>query len=123
MHFEEGSRVKLPNATIINDNQVGYIPLPGILLKAARKARILKDLKSANLISIGQLADDGCKTHIDKKKLVISKQDDIVLTGTRNHRYGLYDIPIVTSHPNPKFSIQEDNYQVPKIHNIQAQSI
>ena len=123
VHFEQGPPIKLPDATTIQANQVGYIPVQGKLSKTARKARILKDLKSANLISLGQLADNGCTTNIDNKKLTVTKQDDVVLTGTRNSKDGLYDIPIFANHPNPKTLIQENNYRLPKIHNIQAKSI
>ena len=89
-----------------------------MLSKAARKARILKDLKSTNLISIGQLADNGCQTSINEHKLEIKKQGKIILTGRRNCSDGLYDIPIFSSHPNPKSCIQDNNYKIPVIHNI-----
>ena len=67
IHEEVGLPVKLPNGSLINDNQVGYLPLPH-LSKTGQKTRILDDLTSANLISLGQLADDGCTTILTKKK-------------------------------------------------------
>ena len=85
VHFEQGPPIKLPDATTVHANQVGYIPVEQ-LSKTARKARILKDLKSANLISLGQLADNGCTTNIDQKKLTVTKQDNVVLQYSRLHQ-------------------------------------
>ena len=97
--------MKLPNSTVINDTKVGYLPLSNLLSTAAKKARILKDLTSASLISIGQLADDGCTTTIDPNHLTVKKNGKVVLTGTRNTDDNLYDIPIFQDHPNPKTNI------------------
>ena len=69
---EEGPPIKLPNATTINDNKIGHLPIPE-LSKKATKTRILSELKSASLVSIPQLTDDGCTAEIDDKKLKVSK--------------------------------------------------
>ena len=84
----------LLNATSINDNKVGFIPFPADISESAKKTRILKDLKSANLISLSQLAGDGRETNIDDRKLEISKQGKVLLIGIQNFRDCLYDIPI-----------------------------
>ena len=119
IHQETGPPIKLPNSTTINDNKVGYLPFTDILSAKARKARILADLKSSSLISLGQLADDGCQTTIDRDKLIVTKNNNVVLTGTRNCVDNLYAIPIYHHHPNPKSSISEDNFIMPTIHGIQ----
>ena len=115
---ENGPSVKLPNATTINDTKVGYIPLSTHLSKKAQKTRILKDLKSSSLISIGQLADDGCTTVIRDSTLIVKKNNKIILKGKRNVRDNLYDIPIYQPHPNPKTTISSDNYLQPQLHSI-----
>ena len=74
-------------------------------------------MKSANLISIPQLADDGCVTVLDKEKIIVKKDEKIVLSGKRNMRDGLYDV-VIKKHPNPKTSITPCNYVMPTIHNI-----
>ena len=94
--------------------------LPYDISDSAKKARILKDLKSANLISLGQLADNGCQTNINDKYLEISKKGKVLLTGKCNYRDGLYDTPIFYNHPNPKTIIQEHNFVLPTLHNLQS---
>ena len=120
IHEDIGPPVKLPNASTINDTKAGYLPNLKMLSKKAKKTRILKDLKSANLISLPQLADDGCVTSMDDVDLVVEKDNKIVLTGTRNPNDGLYDVPIpyIAPHPNPKTSITENNFVMPKLHSI-----
>ena len=120
IQVENGPLVTLPNATNVNDKKVGFIPFPDRISNSAKKARICKDLNSTNLISLGQLADDGCETYINDKYLDISKKGKVLLTGKRNFRDGLYDIPIFYDHPNPKTFIQEQNFVLPTIHNIQS---
>ena len=90
LHKEKGPPVTLPNHKNINDDVVGYLPLSNELSSEGKKTRVLTDLKSANLISLGQLADDGCKVHLDDKALLVHKKGKTILTGTRNETDGLY---------------------------------
>ena len=115
--MEEGPPVRLPNATTINDNKIGHLPLPG-LSKKATKTRILADLKSASLVSIPQLTDDGCITNINDKTLTVSKDNKVILTGHRNRNDGLYDITFKSPHPNPKTSLTDNNFKMPCTYNI-----
>ena len=115
IHEEPGSPISLPNGDTINDNKVGYLPIPA-LSQEGQKTRILDDLHSASLISLGQLADDGCTTQLDKDKLVVKKDGKVILTGTRNHQDNLYDIPI------EKTSIQEGNFIMPTTYPLQQSS-
>ena len=71
------------------------------------------------MISHGQICDDKCTIVLDEKKLntikskdikINMKEKDIIMRGTRNHRDGLYDIPI------EKTVMQENNYLEPKSH-------
>ena len=102
----------MPNATLLRDTHVGFLPLSNKLSKAASKTRILRGLRSASLISLGQLADDGCTTTITAPELIVKKDETIILKGKRNYNDGLYDIPIYKS------SITPNNYVMPKIHSI-----
>ena len=71
---------------------------------------ILTKLKSASLISMGQLCDDDCLVVLSKKKLAVVKNNKIVLRGTRNKKDDLWDIPIY------KRSITDSNFESPKTH-------
>ena len=73
IHTEQGPPVKMPNATTLNDDQVGFVPLSKHLFKAATKTRILSGLESASLISLLQLADDGCTTTITAPESTVKK--------------------------------------------------
>ena len=80
---EDGPSLKIPNSTTINDKKLGYIPLSKHLSPPAQRTRILSDLKSASLTSLGQLADDGCTTKVKKKDLIVKKDGNIILTGKK----------------------------------------
>ena len=78
--------------------------------KEAKDALILPQLKSASLISIGQLCNDDCTVFLNKEQLLAIKNNKIVLKGIRNHHDGLWDIPI------QKSTISVKNCIVPTIH-------
>jgi hypothetical protein len=48
------------------------------------------------LISLGQLCDNNCIAIFTKQKMHVYKDKTCVLSGTRNHRDGLWDIPLAT---------------------------
>ena len=106
----------MPNSSVLNDDRVGELPLSNDLSTAAKKTRILSGLKSATLVSLGQLADDGCTTTITTPELVVKKKGKIILRGKRNYHDGLYDIPIY------KTKIAPDNYIIPTLKYIPTKS-
>jgi hypothetical protein len=57
---DQGPQVRLPNNAIIKADQVGNLPHMNPPLTAT-ETHMFKDLKSASLISIGQLCDVGCQ--------------------------------------------------------------
>ena len=59
----------------------GILPLSPFLSLDARRASILSQLKSSSLISLGQLADDGCTIILYYKKLTAIRKKEIVLQG------------------------------------------
>ena len=105
-----GPSVLLPNNSTIAVTSKGQLALSSNLSARAKNAMILPGLKSASLISIGQLCDDGCNVLLNDRKLYALKNKEIVIEGDRNPSDGLWDIPIF------KTSISKQNYPAPHIH-------
>ena len=105
-----GPSVLLPNGDKISSTKAGTLPLHSCLTDRASTAMILPSLKSASLISIGQLCDDNCEVFLNKTSLVAVKNDDIILEGIRNPTDGLWDIPV------RKTTLHEFNHPLPPIH-------
>ena len=85
--------VKLPNGTRIFNSHEVYLPISS-LPQSACLARIFPELTSVSLILICQLCDAGCKAKFDDKKVVVTKNNKTILTGSRNHFNKLWDISI-----------------------------
>ena len=97
--------------------------------KAAQQTRILPNLHSSSLISLGQLADDGCVSILDKTHLYVIHENETIqaikntvqqssplLTGKRNKQDGLYDIPIYEPNfPREKTTLQPYNHKMPQL--------
>ena len=92
-HFA-GPSVLLPNQETIQANQRGQLPLSPALSPQAQMTMILLQLKSALLISIGQLCDDECDVLLNKHHLIAMKDKKVILTGVRNPYDKLWDIPV-----------------------------
>ena len=105
-----GPSVMLPNKVMITASQRGQLSLSDELSSPAQTAMILPQLKSASLISIGQLCDDECDVILNKRVLVAIKNKKVILTGIRNKYDKLWDIPI------HKSTISPQNYSLPEIH-------
>ncbi len=82
----------MPNGATIDSSHRGLLPLPAPI---AMPAHVLPEL-SHSLISIGKLCDAGCTATFDAKKVVITHNQDEILTGKRNTQ-GLWMLP--TTHP------------------------
>ena len=104
----QGPSVTLPNNVAIASNRQGQLSLNSKLSLSAQKATILPNLKSSSLISLGQLCDDDCEILLNKKRLYVVKDKDVILQGHRNYDDGLWDIPLNNESPlqasivNPK---------------------
>lgn len=61
--------VTLPNANSISSETKGELPLSNKLSSRAKEAIVLPQLQSSSLISLGQLCDDDCDIHLNKKEL------------------------------------------------------
>ena len=95
-----GPSVLLPNNNTISVTSRGQLPLSEQLSSRARNAMILPGLKSASLISIGQLCDDGCNVLLNNKKLLAIKNNQLFSReiGITPTDYGTY--PFIR-HPFP----------------------
>ena len=93
-----GPPVALPDGKTIRAIEAGTLPLRKLSTKA-KEVQIFKGLASASLLSIGQLCDDGCKVTLTEHKMVVEKNNDIILTGQRNYTDGLWDVELSVSVP------------------------
>ena len=73
----------------------GYLPFKH-LSNDALTTNILPSLKSASLVSLGQLCDDNCTVALHKNKIEVFKNKVKLLQGPRNMHDGLWDIHIPT---------------------------
>jgi hypothetical protein len=71
-----------------------HIPLAPPLSKQAQQGQVLDGLKTGSLISIGKLCDDDCIAIFSKFNVIIIKNSQLIITGTRNGRNGLWNIPL-----------------------------
>ena len=74
----------------------------------AQTATVLDQLRSASLISIGQLCDDNCVALFSKNNLQVYKNGSIILEGKRNWSDRLWDININNKHENANIILQQD---------------
>ena len=64
----DGPPIQLPNQEFISATEEGQLPLPSNLSTSARTAKILPNLRSSNLISVGKLCDNDCNVFFNKKQ-------------------------------------------------------
>ena len=95
-----GPKVRLPDNSIITTNTEGHLPLKN-LPHSATHAHIFPDIKSASLLSIGQLCDSNCTAIFTKNDLtILNEEQHPVLNGVRNTVDGLWDVPLKQPNPN-----------------------
>ena len=80
----------------IQTTHVGFLPYRKLSSNEALKANILPNLKSASLVSLGQLCDDNCDIALNKKSIRVYKNNKEIMQGPRNYSDGLWDIHIPT---------------------------
>lgn len=86
-----GPSVMLPDMSVIQATQQGQLGIPN-LTTTATKAHVLPHLRSASLLSLGQLCDNDCEVTLTKKDISIKKDKKLILQGHRNLNDGLWDI-------------------------------
>ena len=65
--------MQLPNIEVIVATEAGKLSFGDESSPTAKRAMVLPKLTSANLISIGQLCDDGCSIILDKTNMLAIK--------------------------------------------------
>ena len=96
----EEQRVTVPTGEDMVSNRETEFDIPNVPT-TANKARIFNQLKSGNLLSVGQYCDQDCSTHFYKNKMIIlNKNQRIILQGPRDWTNRLWKatIPIKRSH-------------------------
>ena len=106
--LKNGPKCKLPNGKFIQPKQQGELTESKYLSTTAKKVHIHDEIKNVSLISIGQLCDDGCEAKFDKQKLVVTKNKDVVMKGTRNVSDGLWDIKLDNKKPVINAIVRKD---------------
>jgi hypothetical protein len=86
--------VRMPNGTTSQSTHTGTIKLPDLPNEACR-AYIFSDQTSMPLLSIGKLCDAGVTALYDKDYVSLNYLGKCILTGTRNHQTGLWEIPLL----------------------------
>ena len=72
-----GPTVKLPNNQQITASHTGFLPFSKHLRKSATKTSLFNNL-SNNLISIGQLCDDGCEVLFTQSHMQVTKNKNMI---------------------------------------------
>ena len=81
--------VGLPNgAQLTSTNDGCHLAIPQ-LPSNAREAHIIPGLTHSSLISIGKLCDSGCIATFNQRDVKITKNNELLLTGNRDHHTGL----------------------------------
>ena len=78
---------------MITATHTGLLPYNNLSTEA-KTTKILPKLHSASLLSLGQLCNDNCDVHLNKRKIKVYKNNKTILQGRCNLTDGLWDIPI-----------------------------
>ena len=115
--MSSGPKVRLPDNSTILADKVGQINFPhSKLTLTGTTAHVLPHLRNCSLLSLGQLADDGCITVLEDHEINIFKkknktlrgmphckhhlkQEHCILSGHRNQSNGSWDINIQKTVP------------------------
>ena len=110
--------MQLPNAQSILSTKQGQLNLHPSLSTQSQQAIVLPQLKSASLISLGQLCDNKCTILLDKKKISVYKDNKVIINGYRNPIDGLWDIPIKSNYVSPPLIASLYKQNQPKYNSI-----
>ena len=103
---QPGAPVTQQDGTIMRTNgSGGYLPLHCSISSRAKKAQILPELRSALLVVLGPLCDDGCTVVLTDKDLLAIKtiQSSSAANRTIKMICGIYNYrPITTSERTTK---------------------
>ena len=111
MKYDTDNReIILPNNEKIQIKEKGILNTTTELGTRAREASVVPGLRSASLISVGALCDDNCNVNFDKNKVLVMKNEKVIMKGERNRYDGLWDLPIerITTREKMNVIIQLD---------------
>lgn len=95
-----GPMVTLPNKACIKATHQGHLPYTKYLSPQATKTSLFPNLHN-NLISIGQLCDDGCEVLFTQSTMTVKKNSNIIFRGHRSTTDGLWNIHLPQTSPSP----------------------
>ena len=104
--LENSMKAQLPNASCITSTSQRQLPLHDELSQTSNKLIILPTLQSSSLMFLGQLCDDNCDFFLNKKSLIVCKNDKTIFKMVRNSSDRLWDIAI-------KSHTQSNYFQIP----------
>jgi hypothetical protein len=90
---QDSTTVGLPNGATLQSSPTNCTLNIPQLPYEARKAHLIPGLTHSSLVSIDTLCDAGCKATFDRTTVVITKNDNVVLTGPRDTRTRLWKFP------------------------------
>ena len=91
---QQGPRVRLPDNTVMTPTKHGHLPIP-TLSPATTSTHVYNKLRSASLVSVGQLCDEDCLAVFSKKYLhIFNKNGKVIINGSRNLQDGLWDVDL-----------------------------
>ena len=104
-------KVSCPNGQHLYSSSIAQLNIPNVPANA-NEARVFTDLKSGNLLSIGQLCDNGCKAIFQQTKVTINnKNNQTVLEGPRDPVTKLWTVNIPTAPTTPSDAKQPTHPQ------------
>jgi hypothetical protein len=101
-----------PNGTLMYSTHEADLDLPNLPL-AARRVHIVPALKSASLLSMGQLCDAGCTVTFDATSVTVFLDKKQILCGGRNRETGLWHLSLVP----------DGNHTQPALNELDTQSV
>ena len=81
--------VALPNGGLMSSTETTNLNIPGSTTQG-QKAHIFNELQSGNLLSVGQLCDDGYEVKFTKEQVNFCKNNKTCFTGKRNEENGMW---------------------------------
>ena len=97
--------VHVANGQTMRSTKRATLPLPDTIPHKARDGHVFPELLHP-LLSIGKLCDAGCTATFTTDKLAITRNNHVVLRGTRTHD-GLWRVPLPSQTHYANFTIHE----------------
>ena len=80
---------RLPYGSIMESSHIVKLHLP-VVIKPERKIHIFPQMKTAPVVSLGLLCDDGCTNTLDKQEMSVHNNVQEIIKGRRNKKTGMW---------------------------------